>query len=107
MALGNSILGQLGSAVGISSNASNNSISNAQIDMYNATMQQMTNKTQSPNRQNFRDLGGFRVFKANNGYVIQVGTHEGYMPSDAYICKEASEIGDLITAHIVSATLEK
>lgn len=67
----------------------------------------MKAQTHSPNRQNFRDLGGFRVFKANNGYVIQVGTHEGYMPSDAYICKEASEIGDLITAHIVSATLEK
>ena len=67
----------------------------------------MKAQTQSPNRQNFRDLGGFRVFKVNNGYVIQVGSHEGYAPSDAYICKEASEIGDLITAHIVSATLEK
>lgn len=67
----------------------------------------MKAQTHSPNRQNFRDLGGFRVFKVNNGYVIQVGSHEGYAPSDAYICKEASEIGDLITAHIVSATLEK
>lgn len=64
-------------------------------------------KYTEPAKRNFQDLGGFRVFKANNGYIIQVGTHEGGMLSDAYICKEADEIGDLITAHIVSNALEK
>ena len=62
--------------------------------------------TESPKRS-FQDLGGFRVFKATNGYIIQVGTHEGTIPTDAYVCKEADEIGDLITSHIVGLALEK
>lgn len=53
-----------------------------------------------------RDLGGFRIYKANNGFIIQIGLREGYPIEDAYICKEADEIGDLVTAHIVSSALE-
>lgn len=52
------------------------------------------------------DLGGFKIFKANNGFIIQVGRGEGYIFEDAYVCKEANEIGDLITAHIVGKVLE-
>lgn len=54
----------------------------------------------------FEEVGGFRVFKATNGYIVQVGTHEGSIPTDAYVCKEANEIGNLITAHIVGKALE-
>ena len=53
-----------------------------------------------------RELGGFRIFKANNGFIIQVGRGDGYALEDAYICKEADEIGDLVTAHIVGKALE-
>lgn len=54
----------------------------------------------------FNDLGGFRIYKANNGFIIQIGLREGYPIEDAYVCKEADEIGDLITAHIVGNALE-
>lgn len=54
----------------------------------------------------FEELGGFRVFKANNGFVVHVGLREGMMVEDAYVCKEANEIGNLITAHIVGKALE-
>ena len=57
-------------------------------------------------KSGFVDLGGFKIFKANNGFIIHVGSREGMMVEDAYVCKEANEIGDLITAHIVGQALE-
>lgn len=57
-------------------------------------------------RNNVIELGNFRVVKCNNGYVVNIGANEGYLPTDLYVCKEANEIGDLITAHIVSTSLE-
>lgn len=64
---------------------------------------EMIKPTRAPDT---RELGGFRIVKANNGFVVYVGRGDGYSPDDAYVCKEADEIGDLITAHIVSKALE-
>lgn len=68
----------------------------------------MKSQAISPTRApGMRELGGFRIFKANNGFIIQVGRGDGYPLEDAYICREADEIGDLITAHIVRTSLER
>jgi hypothetical protein len=56
---------------------------------------------------NVQDLGIFRIQKVNNGYYIQIGIQEGYRTESAYVCTEADEVGAIITAHIVSRTLEK
>lgn len=97
MALGNSILGQLGSAVGISSNASNNSISNAQIDMYNATMQQMTNQAQAARS---KPMYNFSFEELENGWLI---IHAGRK----WMVNDLEELGQRVVAIMVEQKLEK
>lgn len=86
------------------------SINSAMIKKFKEYEDEQFMKSQAkytePPKRNFQDLGGFRIFKATNGYIVQVGTHEGSIPTDAYVCKEANEIGNLITAHIVGKALE-
>lgn len=75
-----------------------------------ALARQMINDTFKATKKvpNVRELGTFRLAKGNNGYVVYVGGgHDGYPPEHMYVCKEADEIGDLITAHVVGLALDK
>lgn len=66
---------------------------------------QATRDIKLPKKRNIEDLGIFRIQKVSNGYFIQVGIQEGYHTEDAYVCTDAAEIGELITAHIVGQKL--
>lgn len=71
----------------------------------NMATAQATRDIKIPKKSNVEDLGIFRIQKVSNGYFIQVGIQDSYKPEDAYVCTNAAEIGELITAHIVGTKL--
>lgn len=50
--------------------------------------------------------GHVEVIRADNGYIVQVGTKEGYEPR-VFIAKDANEVNNIITAEIVKFRLEQ
>lgn len=50
--------------------------------------------------------GHVEVIRADNGYIVQVGTKEGYEPR-VFIAKDAEDVNNIITAEIVKFRLEQ
>lgn len=48
--------------------------------------------------------GRVEVIRADNGYIVQVGTKEGYEPR-TFIAKDAEEVNTIITTEIVKFRL--
>lgn len=50
--------------------------------------------------------GHVEVIRADNGYIVQVGTKDGYEPR-TFIAKDAEDVNNIITAEIVKFRLEQ